>query len=107
MFLAWGDPRAMVGPSARVGVIGLAQPDGDLLLEPANGAVSTAAGSPDSPPSLADLLPRLPGVKRLVALMADGGKLPLVGSWRPAGLPPNPPSSFVIFAPAGKPQSFE
>lgn len=107
MFLAWGDPRAMLGPSARVGVIGLAQPDGDLLLEPASGAVSTAAGSPDSPPSLADLLPRLPGVKRLVALMADGRKLPLVGSWRPAGLPPNPPSSFVIFAPAGKPQSFE
>ena len=107
MFLAWGDPRAIVAPSARVGVIGLAQPDGDLLLEPASGAVSTAAGSPDSPPSLADLLPRLPGVKRLVALMADGRKLPLVGSWRPAGLPPNPPSSLVIFAPAGKPQSFE
>jgi hypothetical protein len=107
MFLAWGDPRAMVAPSARVGVIGFAQPDGDLLLEPASGAVSTAAASPDSPPSLADLLPRLPGVKRLVALMADGRKLPLVGSWRPAGLPPNPPSSLVIFAPAGKPQSFE
>ncbi len=102
MLLAWGDRGGKAVQSAWIGAIRPVQPDADLLLEPAPG-FPTSVPSMDDLPSLADLLPRLPGAKRLVALMPDGRQLPIVGSWYQDGVPPHPPPASVILMPAGKP----
>jgi hypothetical protein len=105
MWVAWGHPKMTTSPSIRVGAIGPRELNGDLLLEMAKAPASTAVGSPDSPPSVGDLLLHLDGVRRLVALMPSGQNLPLVGGWRAAGGPGVAPSSFLTFAPAGTPPS--